>query len=234
MRRYETPDDIPDHLQDCCEKWSTGYRFVHPFRFEMFPFESDPDLITELQRAEDAFFATFKCKNWLMTMDMIVGWKHRFRYLNCLIEPKMPKDADGDRAYWELVRHTLRTSTNVHGQEEHLLKALACPRGGKLDGLCGVDYEAFKALREPIVGWRGVNAANEEEAASAVLNGFSWTIDKDRALWFANRQIEVLGKTFVARASFQKSEVEAYFPSEGEGEFIVRPNPERPFEWDTV
>lgn len=207
---------------------------MHPFRFEMFPFESDPDLITELQRAEDAFFSSFKCKNWMFTIDMIVGWKHRFRYLNTLIEPAIPKDAEGDRAYWSLVIHTLRNSTNMHGQEDYVLKALDCSRSGKTEGLCGEDYEAYKALREPIVGWRGVNAHTEEEAAAAVRNGFSWTIDRDRALFFAKRPMEVDGKPFVARAVFSKRDIDAYIPSQSEGEFIVRPSEAREFDWETL
>jgi hypothetical protein len=137
MHRYETPNDIPHHLQDCCESWHTGYRFVHPFRVEVFPFESDPDLIAELQRAEDAFYSSFKSKNWMFTIDMIVGWKHRFRYLNSLIEPAIPRNAEGDRAYWSLIVYMIRNSPILHGQEEHFLRALDCGRRGKAATLFG-------------------------------------------------------------------------------------------------
>lgn len=234
MHRYETPNDIPHHLQDCCESWHTGYRFVHPFRVEVFPFESDPDLIAELQRAEDAFFSSFKSRNWMFTIDMIVGWKHRFRYLNSLIEPAIPRNAEGDRAYWSLIVHIIRNSPILHGQEAHILRALDCSRRGKAATLFGDGFDLLKKMDEPIVGWRGVRVETYTEATGAIKNGFSWTTTKDNALWFAKQSLQINGQLFVARTTLNISDVEAYIPGQRTGGLIIRPSVIRAFDWEVL
>jgi hypothetical protein len=146
----------------------------------------------------------------------------------------MPKDCCGDRAYWSLVFHALRNSTNHVGQEEQLLKALDCSRSEKGAVLNGEDHETFISLRDPIIGWRGVNAPTQLKAKEYIKRGFSWSIDRDKAEWFSKRCIEQDGSAYVGRAEFATHEIDAYFPTAGEGEFVVRPSSDRQIYLETV
>jgi hypothetical protein len=234
MRDYQTPEDLPSELQKYCEKWSTGVRFMHPFRFTCFPFSSDADILTEIAEQKASFQNAISRKEWSSAFELVEGWRHRFRYLNSFIEPEMPKDLCGDRAYWSLVFVAIRNSTNHVGQEEQVLKALDCSRSEKNAVLNGEDHETFIALRAPIIGWRGVNAPTKLKAEEYIKGGFSWSVDRDNAEWFSKRCIEQDGNAYVASAEFETHEIDAYFPSAGEGEFVVRPSSDRDIYFDTV
>ena len=228
------PEMLPDELRKYCEEWSTGPVFMHPFRFEHFPFSSDPDILTEIAEEKGIFQSAVNENEWSLAFGYIVGWKHRFKFLNSFIEPEIPKNLCGDRAYWSLVFLALRESTNFLGQEEQVLKALDSSRREKGPVLNGEDHETFIALRNPIVGWRGVNARTELEAEEYCKGGFSWSIQRDVAERFAKRPMEQDSNPYVWRAEFATHEIDAYFPSAGEGEFIVRPSSHRQIHLENV
>ena len=224
---YQRPEELPKQLQKFCENWSTGVRFMHPFRFACFPFSSETDIVTEIAEREASFQEAISRREYLTAFKLVDGWRHRFQYLNLKIEPNIPRDSCGDRTYWSLVFFALRNSTNHFGQKDQVLKALDCSRSGRGAGLNGEDHETFMAIPEPIIGWRGVNAPTLLEAEEYIQKGFSWSVHREKAKWFARRTIEQDGNAYVARAEFKKHEIDAYFPSAGEGEFIARPSSDR-------
>ncbi|SFQ56484.1 hypothetical protein SAMN05421853_11092 [Roseivivax halotolerans] len=227
MRYYYQPKDLPNELRKYCEEWSTGTRFMHPFRFDRLPFCSETDILTEISEQENKFSMAINEMEWTEALYLVEGWRYRFQYLIQSIEPKIPRDEDGDRIYWTLFFEAFRNSTNHFRQEIYILQALNCQRSNKHETLNGKDHATFRKLQGPITGWRGVNAPTETEATEYIKSGFSWSICKTKAEWFSRRCTEQDGNAFIAHAQIEKNEIEAYFPSAGEGEFIVIPSKKR-------
>ena len=199
---------------------------MHPYRFSAFPIFSENDIRSDIQETHKAFCSALERKEWEQAVDFIEGWRHRFRCLNEVIEPKIPRDALNDRRYWALVLKILRDSTDHFKQETEIIAALDRPRTGKFETLNGKDHLAFLELPANLTGWRGVCASDEAQAEEASKSGFSWTIDRGKAEFFAKRQMEKTGSPFIARSTFRKEKIEAYFPSLGEVEFLVLPSQE--------
>lgn len=205
---------------------------MHPFCFSAFPICSDGDIEADLQEIHEAFCFALERKKWEQAVDLIEGWRYRFRYLNALIEPKIPHDTSNDKRYWALVLKILRDSTNHFKQNTEIIAALDRPRTQKIETLNGRDHQAFLELPAKLTGWRGVCTGESAQAEEAIKSGFSWTVDRGKAEHFAKRAMEQDGVPFVARATFKKEEIEAYFPSLGEGEFLVRPFSARIITWE--
>lgn len=70
------------------------------------------------------------------------------------------------------------------------------------------------ALSDEISVWRGCVEAN--------INGWSWTLDRERARFFAER-FAPDGKPLIVEAKVRKRDVLAYFPRRGEEELVVHP-----------
>lgn len=205
---------------------------MHPYYFTAFPIYCKGDIEADLKEADEAFCTAIDQQQWEQAVDLIEGWRYRFRYLNEIIEPRIPRDPLSDKRYWKLVRKIIRDSTNHFNQESDIIKSLENSRTQKIETLNGEDHEAFLELNAELTGWRGVCASDCVQAEEAVKSGFSWTVDRRKAEHFATRVMEHDGVPFIAQATFKKENIEAYFPSLGEGEFLVRPSSERVITWD--
>jgi hypothetical protein len=65
--------------------------------------------------------------------------------------------------------------------------------------------------------YRGVSGVGKQRR----LRGWSWTVDQEKAEWFANRLC--LRHPAVLRATVRRDEVFAYYDGKGEQEFICQP-----------
>ncbi len=78
--------------------------------------------------------------------------------------------------------------------------------------------------------YRGIQAGDANEAKGVALGGWSWTLSRDVAAWFAwrwlkERQLDQDGlKPFVARAAVPITFVEALISNRGEEEVLISPN----------
>ena len=77
------------------------------------------------------------------------------------------------------------------------------------------DYNRWQDLEKRITVYRGVTPHNEKN-----LRALSWTLDAEKAEWFAMRFGEN-GKVY--QAEIDKKDVYAYFGGRGESEVIVEP-----------
>lgn len=77
------------------------------------------------------------------------------------------------------------------------------------------DYLQFKTLDENLTVYRGVTSFNADN-----IKALSWTLDPDKAFWFAHRFGE---NGTVYEAQISKEHVYAYFGGRGESEVIVDP-----------
>ena len=81
------------------------------------------------------------------------------------------------------------------------------------------EYAAYKEFPDTLTVYRGVGVSRNPE-------GISWTIDKDKAIWFAHR-FDIKGKSgYLLEAEIKKEDILAYFKSRGEEEIVVKPRKE--------
>jgi hypothetical protein len=77
------------------------------------------------------------------------------------------------------------------------------------------DIRIFKSLPDEVEVWRGMN----DKHCKPGLRGISWTLDQDKAIWFANR-FPHWGRPLVAKAVINKPDVLAYFGERDESEIV--------------
>ena len=77
------------------------------------------------------------------------------------------------------------------------------------------EYQKWKSFDQTLTVYRGVTSYNEKR-----VKGLSWTLDEEKAKWFAERFGEN-GKVY--SAEIDKKDVYAYFGSRGESEVVVDP-----------
>ena len=82
--------------------------------------------------------------------------------------------------------------------------------------MCEEDYEIYKQLPEEITIYRGLGKLN-----AANIKALSWTLNPDRAKWFANRFDFGEGNAKVYRAKIKRKYVFAYCNERKEEEVIV-------------
>jgi len=78
------------------------------------------------------------------------------------------------------------------------------------------ERQAFDQLPPELTIWRGVNRQN------AVLS-FSWTLDREKAVWFAHRFADDNDPLLLAEGRVSKAHVLAYFAGRKEAEIVVFP-----------
>ena len=78
------------------------------------------------------------------------------------------------------------------------------------------ERKALAALPDRLTIYRGVHIKK------GTLRGLSWTLDRERAEWFANRWAK--RRPYVVEAEVLKSDVRAHFLARGEAEIVVLPN----------
>lgn len=76
-------------------------------------------------------------------------------------------------------------------------------------------WQHFGRLKGPLVIYRGINQPNHNP------NGMSWSLDRDKALWFAKR-LSPRGPRLL-RGQVMPDAVFAYFVGRGENEVVVDP-----------
>jgi hypothetical protein len=78
------------------------------------------------------------------------------------------------------------------------------------------EVQALKHLPEIIDVYRGAGARDD------LLSGFSWTLDRERAVWFSARFVGP--QQLVARGRIRRRSVIALIEDRGEREIIALPN----------
>ena len=73
------------------------------------------------------------------------------------------------------------------------------------------DLLIFESLPEKVEAWRGTNHKRG-------LNGLSWTLDQEKAVWFARRF--AWEPSLLAKALVDKGDVVAYFGERNEREIV--------------
>lgn len=121
-----------------------------------------------------------------------------------------------DAEYWDLLGDVWIDSENIYENYADWSEALGSERANSHLMMSKEERAALEELPDRIRIWRGgIEDLNEL--------GLSWTTDKSRAVWFADRfaNVGVRGEAVVTEAYVHKSNVVAYFTRRGENEIVI-------------
>lgn len=209
------PDLVP-YIQET-DRFSTGGMTVlkHPYVFQI-PY--DPHLAgmanVTYERKKEAIQEAIRDKNW-------------GRYF-LLIERPYRIDAFEqvcwrltNKEFWEELGDLWTDTENLWQNHETWRELLTCGRRDRRKYLMTEDERQFiKALGGP--GCKTVTVYRGTCAPDGMGAGFSWTLNRPKAEWFA-RRFQHIGPEKVIVGTLRKSKIIAYFDRRNEWEIICLP-----------
>jgi hypothetical protein len=122
------------------------------------------------------------------------------------------QDLLGDVEYWELLADIWTDSENIHQNKDVWELCLSSHRTARERFMSAEERKHFNRLPETLTIFRGCQRRNR--------NGLSWTLERDKAAWFAQR-FSHGGKPIVLEKQVNKADVFAYKDNRNEREIIL-------------
>lgn len=119
-----------------------------------------------------------------------------------------------DKEYWKLLSQVYTDSENIYQFYEDWDELLCSGRKDKSAFMDNEEIKFLNTLPDEFIVYRGY--LHEESEF-----GFSWTLDKERAIWFSNRGDSTGNGSFVSELKIKKTDVFAYKSSRNESEIIL-------------
>jgi len=134
-----------------------------------------------------------------------------------------------DLLYWPLLREVWTDSENIFQNHMQWWEMLTAPRERRLLFTSCEDRPELKKLGEVIHIYRGTS---QVEMDGHYL-GYSWTLNEDKAKWFATRLHRPSdGQAVVASADTLKQNIVGYINARGEQEIVVEPKELQHLAWE--
>ncbi len=129
------------------------------------------------------------------------------------------KKVESDKKYWKLLSSVWTDSENQFEHYQLLKLMLTCDRKHK-ECLMDLKDRAFlKKLPETNIQiYRGYSSEYPKKK-----DGMSWTLDRDKAVWFANRLLARGARPILLSGLADKKNVHAYFSDRNESEIVIFP-----------
>jgi len=125
-----------------------------------------------------------------------------------------------DCEYWEQVGFVYTDSENIRQNVAEWNAVLSSERGDREHIMNEADREHLAELseNEVVTIYRGCNSLD--------LSGFSWTLDRKIAEWFAKRHREIydMKEVVIKTGQVETADIIAYFTNRGEEEILVHPH----------
>lgn len=121
-----------------------------------------------------------------------------------------------DEEYWATLGFVLIDQEDSYRQRATLSRLLIKTKRSKESRhllMTAEDRQMLSEMPETLSIYRGCQSFNRQ--------GWSWTLDKDKAEWFSNRRYK--GRPIVLAGEVSKQDVLAYFSGRGESEILVQP-----------
>lgn len=120
-----------------------------------------------------------------------------------------------DKEYWEILSNIWIDSENIWQNFASWQRRLSSSRAGSL--MDEQEKEFFDKLPKRFTIYRGYTKGKNRD-------GLSYTLEPERAGWFARRYDRNSGKTAVRKRVVNKEDVLAYIAGRNEKEIIIRPD----------
>lgn len=209
MKRWTTPAELDPELGACLREGHFGTMIKHRFVNEIFYVPThnaryNEALAVKRAAAEQAAAE----RKWLQ---YILIHERPWR-LEALLDVA---DEMTDIEYWKTVADVWTDSENIWQNLVEWTELLSDRRPGHEAMMTEDEKMALWAMPDEITIWRGHRDWNQD--------GWSWTVDRDKAVWFARRLAAEDDEMYVTEARVDKADVVAYFEGRGESEVVVDP-----------
>lgn len=114
--------------------------------------------------------------------------------------------------FWQLAGEVWQGSENIHQDLANWKQLWEMPIENRMACMSAEDRLIFESLPDEVEAWRGTSHKRG-------LGGLSWTLDQEKAAWFAKRSSH-RGRPLLAKAAINKLDVLAYFGYWGESEIV--------------
>jgi hypothetical protein len=115
--------------------------------------------------------------------------------------------------FWALVGRVWRDSENIHQHLKDWKQLWETAIEGRRACMSDEDIRIFDGLPEQIEVWRGTSHKRG-------LAGLSWTLDREKAVWFGQRFCSESCVALLAKGTVEKDDVLAYLGERDEREII--------------
>lgn len=129
---------------------------------------------------------------------------------------KQYADKLSDEQYWETLGGVWANIENIHQYGKDVHKLLTSNRPHREKMMDKEEAAELASLPEELTIYRGFVPGKNRD-------GWSWTLNKDKAEWFAKRFAPLFGKGKVATGTCAKSDVIALLLGRNEDEVIIDP-----------
>ena len=119
--------------------------------------------------------------------------------------------------YWEAVGYAWTDSENIWQNYEHWRSLWECPRPSKHSCMGDDEQTGLAKLPQVMTVYRGIHAKGISKRGKR--KGLSWTLDREKARWFASRWKQEPQK--ILEGTVKKSHVHAHFLGRGELEIVA-------------
>jgi hypothetical protein len=160
----------------------------------------------------DMAVGALEARDW-PTLFMLIAKPYRVEAL-CWVRSEMT-----DEQYWTHLGEVWTSVENLWQYKTSIRSLLADPRPGRERMMNETERAALAALPDIVPVFRGALLGRNE-------HGWSWTVDREQALWFARRfaasRVHAAHPRVLISGAAKRSEIVAYFAGRGESEVIVR------------
>jgi hypothetical protein len=118
------------------------------------------------------------------------------------------------KAFWDLVSAVWIDSENIHQHVGDWIDLWSVKEKSRQSVMNKEERKFLKELPETFSVWRGTGHAD-------VVDGLSWTLDRNKAIWFAGRFSK---SRYLAEGTVKKKDVVAYFARRNEQEIVIFPD----------
>lgn len=135
-----------------------------------------------------------------------------------------------DQQYWPLLREIWTDSENIFQNAMQWWEMISSPRQRRALFTACDCRGVLKRMPAELTIYRGTT---DREMEGHYL-GFSWTISREKAEWFATRLLKEGQVPVVATATVRKKDIVGYIDGRGEQEIVVEPKDLQGLEWEDV
>ncbi len=207
------PEDLREELTAYVEDSAVlGQVLRHPLVYQV-PYSPAMNRLSNLMFAQKSreLVAAIADENW-----------HKFVFLHerpYRLEAleKVMNDVEEPGVFWPLAASVWIDSENI-ADNFHRWRTIWANGPTRRVAKCMSRQErvALRGMPTNITVYRGVGHRGAVE-------GLSWTIDPERAIWFAKRFADACRTPILAEGSIQQDKVLAYFTGRGESEIVAFP-----------
>lgn len=158
------------------------------------------------------FIKTLIKNSTMQEILLMINYQYALTYI------KYCADCLNDKELGEALGFIWDSIENISGDVNVFSKELVkmFKRADKYSLMSPEDYAVYESLPDEIVVYRGVTDYNKK-----YTKAMSWTLDKEKAKWFADRYQTGIGEVW--EKTVPKKKVLAYFGGRDESEVVINP-----------